>query len=100
VGTDEKRPRDESGPDGNDMPPSGEEARAQRKATTMPLIWLLLGVGLVALFVILLAIRSPHQLAPNALPTKSPPAAGVGTAPPSKGDVETTTGPPPQDHAR
>ncbi len=61
---DEERPRpsDERGPGGNDVPPSGEEARAQSKETTMPLIWLVLGALVIALFVVLLAVRSPHHV--------------------------------------
>lgn len=92
MGTDGQRPHDESGPGGDDLPPSGEEARAQQKATTMPLIWLVLGAAVVAVFLILLATRSPLQPSPNALPTKAPPAPTTG--PPSRGDVQTIGRPP------
>ncbi len=71
---DRPRPRDERGPGGNDMPPSGEEARAQRKATGRPLLWLVLGLVLVALFVLFLATRSPWQpflKGPAAIPVPS-----------------------------
>lgn len=75
--TDEERPRprDAKGPGGNDLPPSGEEARAQRKETTMPLVWLTLALVVVAVFVILLATRSPHQpslKAPSTTPLPAP----------------------------
>jgi hypothetical protein len=82
---------------GDDVPPSGEEASAQRKQTVMPLVWLVLGAALAALFVILLATLSPLQPSPDARPTKPSPAST--TAPPSRGDVETTTGLPPQNGA-
>jgi hypothetical protein len=65
-------PRDERGPGGDDMPPSGEEARAQRKATSMPWVWLILAIGLAALFAILLEARSPRQAPP--MPGGIPPA--------------------------
>jgi hypothetical protein len=62
---DRPRPSDERGAGGDDMPPSGEEARAEWKETRMPVVWLVLGVAVVALFVILLALRSPYQASPN-----------------------------------
>jgi hypothetical protein len=66
--------------DGDDLPPSGEEAQAQRKASVKPLIWLLLGVVLVAAFVALLRMPTPFEQRPGG-PTLPPPAL---TAPPHK----------------
>jgi hypothetical protein len=43
------------GGDPDDLPPTGGEARAQRKATSMPLVWLVVGVVLVAGFVAVIA---------------------------------------------
>ena len=37
--------------DPDDLPPTGGEARAERKATSMPLVWLVVGFVVVAAFV-------------------------------------------------
>ncbi len=78
--SDRSRPRDETGPGGNDMPPSGEEARAQRKATSMPLVWLLLGL-VVALGFTLMA-TTLHRTGVS--PAAPPAAAGAPSLPPVK----------------
>jgi hypothetical protein len=39
------------------MPPSGEEARAQRKATSMPLVWLAVGIVVILVFAILMTVK-------------------------------------------
>src|SRR5438132_3553 len=57
----QRRPLSSGKGDGDDLPPSGEEAQAQRKAAVKPLIWLLLGIVLVALFVALLHVGTPLQ---------------------------------------
>lgn len=77
--TDEERTRsrDERGLGANDVPPSGEEARAQGRETSMPLVWLALGLAVAALFVILLATRFPHQLSPRATDAGPPAASAV-----------------------
>jgi hypothetical protein len=40
------------------MPPSGEEARAQRKATSMPIVWLLLGLVAILVFTVMMADKA------------------------------------------
>ena len=60
-GSGRQRPLASGDGDGDDLPPSGEEAQAQRKATVKPLIWLLLGVVLVAAFVAVLRVRTPFD---------------------------------------
>ena len=40
--------------DPDDLPPVGAEAQAQRKATSMPLVWLVVGTALVTGFVAVL----------------------------------------------
>lgn len=37
--------------DGDDMPPSGDEARSQRDAAMTPMLWLVLGLILIVGFV-------------------------------------------------
>jgi hypothetical protein len=39
------------------MPPSGEEARAQRKAISMPLVWLVLGLFVILLFALPMSVK-------------------------------------------
>jgi len=65
---------------GNDVPPTGGEAREQRKETTMPLVWLGLGVVIMAAFAAILWIHFgvPH---PASSPAAAPPSA---VAPPAK----------------
>ena len=41
--------------DGDDLPPLGAEARSQRKATSMPLIWLVAGLVVIAAFVFMIS---------------------------------------------
>ena len=55
----------EAQPD-NDLPPTGDEAQAQRTQTVMPLIWAAIGLLVVLVFVAVLAEaprprRTPHQ---------------------------------------
>jgi hypothetical protein len=65
--------------DGDDMPPTGDEAHEQRKATSMPIVWLGFGLLLVAAFVAVLWMRFgvPHLAVNAAAPPQSaanPPA--------------------------
>ena len=53
---------------GDDLPPRGEEARAQRRETVMPLVWLGLGLLVVIVFVAVLAMRSDYRPFPQAAP--------------------------------
>jgi uncharacterized RDD family membrane protein YckC len=62
------------------MPPSGEEARAQRKETAMPLLWLVLGLIVVIVFILLLTARSPKQPFLNG-PSSEPVPAPVSPPP-------------------
>jgi uncharacterized RDD family membrane protein YckC len=55
---DMRRPPNETGAGGDDVPPSGEEARAQRRATSLPAVWLVLGLLLAAAFAGLLTATS------------------------------------------
>ena len=43
------------------MPPTGEEARAQRRETAMPLFWGIIGVLIVIVFVAFLTMRSGYR---------------------------------------
>jgi hypothetical protein len=47
------------------MPPTGEEARAQRRATSMPIVWLGFGLMVVAAFTAVLGMHFgvPHAAA-------------------------------------
>jgi hypothetical protein len=38
--------------DGDDLPPSGAEARAQRRSTSLPLVWLAVGLVLIVGFIL------------------------------------------------
>ena len=73
TGNDDKR----RAGDPDDLPPSGGEARAQRKATSMPLVWLMVGLVLVAAFVAV--VRTGGGLfaahGSGAPPVKTAPAA-------------------------
>ncbi len=60
------RPRDETGPGGDDLPPSGAEARAQRRATRLPLVWLTLGLVAAGLFWAWMAAGPPFHRPGNA----------------------------------
>ncbi len=67
--------------DGDDMAPDGEEARAQRRATSMPIVWLGVGLLVVLAFIVALGMRfgarhpvaagasgpPPHAVAPTRL---------------------------------
>ncbi len=62
----------------NDTPPTGEEARAQSRETTMPLIWMGLGALAILLFIVFAVLRGPgdglvHD-APAAAANPGPPA--------------------------
>lgn len=48
---------------GDDLPPLGEEARAQRRATSMPLVWAFLALIVAAAFIAALALKSGHGFA-------------------------------------
>jgi hypothetical protein len=67
-----------STPDLNDTPPTGEEAKAQSRETTMPLIWIGLGALAILLFAMFAVLRGPgdnliHD-APAAAANPGPPA--------------------------
>ncbi len=38
--------------DGDDLPPSGAEARAQRRSPSLPLVWLAVGLVLIVGFIL------------------------------------------------
>ncbi|HEY5107672.1 MAG TPA: hypothetical protein VII73_13040 [Caulobacteraceae bacterium] len=66
----------EARPD-DDLPPTGDEARAQRTATLMPLIWSALGLLVVIAFVMVLLGR--HGPPPTSDAASTPvPAAAAG----------------------
>jgi hypothetical protein len=67
----------EARPD-NDLPPTGDEARAQRVQTAMPLVWAVLGLLVVLVFVLVLAGRRGPPTS-NARVVSSP-AAAAGPA--------------------
>ena len=69
TGNDDKR----RAADGDDLPPSGREARAQRKATSMPLIWFIVGLALIGLFVVVISRSGGlfHTPAAGPSPVKS-----------------------------
>ena len=67
----------EARPD-NDLPPTGDEARAQRSQTAMPLIWALLGLLVVLVFVLVLASRRGGPPTTNAR-VASPAAAAAAS---------------------
>lgn len=48
--------------DSDDTPPLGEEARAQRRATSMPWVWMMVGLVVVIAFVAALAAGGGHFL--------------------------------------
>jgi hypothetical protein len=59
---------------GDDMAPDGEEARAQRRATSMPIVWLGLGLLVVLAFTAALGLR---------FGARHPAAIGASTSPSS-----------------
>ncbi len=72
TGNDDKR----RAGDLDDLPPTGEEARAQGRMTSMPLLWLLAGLLLVVIFVA--AIASGGGLFPTQSPGPAPVKAASG----------------------
>ncbi len=67
-----------SSADSNDTPPTGEEAKAQSRQTTMPLIWMGLGALVILLFVAFAMLRGPGDNAVH-----DSPAAGANPGPPA-----------------
>ena len=59
--------------DPDDLPPTGAEARAQRKATSMPLVWLVVGLAVVAVFVAVIGRGAGvfHARAPGGAPVRT-----------------------------
>jgi hypothetical protein len=66
---------------GDDMPPSGDEARAQRKATSMPFVWLLLGFLVILLFTLMMTVRPSFH---SSLTGPTAATASARSAPPHK----------------
>jgi hypothetical protein len=62
---------------GDDMPPSGEEARAQRLATSMPLVWLALGLIVVLLFALLMTVGPSSRRSSKGQTAASAPAQSL-----------------------
>ena len=65
---------------GEDMPPTGEEARSQRRSTSMPIVWLGLALALMAAFAAVLAVH--FGVTPRAAHTPDLPQSPI--APPTK----------------
>ncbi len=65
--------------DADDLPPSGAEARSQRKATSMPLIWLLVGLALIVAFVVAIGQDGGlfHAKAGGPVPVRAASAPGA-----------------------
>jgi hypothetical protein len=63
------------------MPPSGEEARAQRKATSMPLVWLLLGFLVILLFTLMMAVAPSFR---SSLKSQTTPTGSAFSLPPHR----------------
>ena len=75
TGNDDKR----RAGDADDLPPSGDESRAQGKATSMPVIWLALGLALVVLFVVAVSGRGLFHTGPaQPAPVKVAPVSTGG----------------------
>ena len=72
--------------DGDDVPPTGEEARAQRRRPVMPLIWAVLGLLTILIFAVLLGLRFGYG------PSPAPANAPGGRAPIGS---QAAPGPPP-----
>jgi hypothetical protein len=66
----------EARPD-NDLPPTGDEAQAQRTQTVMPLIWAAIGLLVVLVFVAVLASRRGPAPAADAASNPVPAAAAA-----------------------
>ncbi len=67
------------GGDPDDLPPLGGEARAQRRSTSMPLVWLLVGLVLVAAFVAVIVQGGGlfHAQANGPAPVRATSSAGA-----------------------
>jgi hypothetical protein len=63
------------------MPPSGEEARAQRKATSTPFVWLLLGLLVILLFTLMMAARPSFR---SSLKSQTAPTGSALSLPPHR----------------
>ena len=50
----------------DDVPPTGEEARSQRMQSVTPLIWAVIGLLVVAIFVVVLMLSRGTGLEPQA----------------------------------
>lgn len=59
-------PRRPGTPSEDDLPPTGEEARAQSERPVKPLIWTAMGIVAIAIFVIVLILLH------GSIPTPSP----------------------------
>jgi heme/copper-type cytochrome/quinol oxidase subunit 2 len=55
-------------PSENDLPPAGGEAERQRAQTTMPIVWIAMGIVVVVLFVIAVMVFGGHGHVPSPLP--------------------------------
>jgi hypothetical protein len=64
--------------DGDDLPPSGAEARAQRRSTSTPLIWLVVGLVLIVGFVLAITQGGSLFHAPASEPAPVRGAASSG----------------------
>ncbi len=73
TGRDDKR----RSADPDDLPPTGDEARAQRDATMTPVLWMVVGVVLIVVFVLLVAQGGDlfTKKASGPWPVRSAPAA-------------------------
>jgi hypothetical protein len=72
-GHDRRPPRDLE-----DLPPTGEEARAQRRETLMPLVWIAIGLVAIITFIAIMQAYhgkgdSPARFAPNPVGVPGPP---------------------------
>jgi hypothetical protein len=56
--------------DGDDLPPTGAEARAQRRRPFMPLLWMVLGLLTILIFAALLGWRFGYG--PSPAPANAP----------------------------
>jgi len=64
---------------GEDVPPDGEEAREQRRATSMPVVWLGLGLAVIVAFTAILLMHfGVHHMAAEA---SRPPAPSLPDGP-------------------
>ena len=63
------------------MPPSGEEARAQRRATSMPVVWLILGLVVVLVFTFMMALEPSFR---SSLKSRTVPTGSAHSLPPHR----------------